>query len=119
MEKEITISAEMPALRPTCGASVSVEYFQSNTLAKVQSTIAVEGCAVATGEYTIAARIRDESGEVKTLEFQETFRSDDEQTLARAGDYAIGENVELLSVRTRGVRCVCAEAPAADTVDPE
>jgi hypothetical protein len=109
VEKEITISAELPPPRPACGVDISVQYFQANTAASVQSTIAVEGCPVAGVEYTIVARIRDEGGEVKTLEFNETFSPDDAETLTREADYPIGENVELLSVRARGMRCTCVE----------
>jgi hypothetical protein len=109
VEKEITITAELPAPRPACGVDISVQYFQANTVAKVESTVAVEGCPVAAVEYTIVARIRDESLEVKTLEFNETFRPGDAQTFTREVGYPIGENVELLSVRARGMRCTCVE----------
>jgi hypothetical protein len=111
-QTQITIVSELPPASPQCQASVSTGYFQANTLARVEGTIEIDGCAAATGRYTVAARIRDDSGETKTLEFAETFSRDDDQSLTFKGDYPIGENVELVSVRTRGVRCECAGQPA-------
>ena len=112
-QAQITTVITVPATAsPQCLASVTTGYFQANTLAKVEGTIKVEGCTVATGQYTLAARIRDESGETKTLEFAETFSRDAAGDLAFKGEYPIGDNVELVSVRTRGVRCECADQPA-------
>ena len=108
-EKEVTISiTAAPAERAQCRASVATEYLQSDTLVNVAGTIEVEGCAAATGEYTIAARVVDENGQAKTLEFSETWQRDDDRAVTFKADYPIGENVELLNVRAR-VRCACAD----------
>ena len=40
-------------------------------------------------------------------------RTDDADVTFTA-DYPIGENVELLSVRLRGLTCTCADPPAED-----
>jgi hypothetical protein len=109
---EFTISVAGPEAAPACVASVTTGYFQANTLAKVESTIQIEGCAAAAGKYTIAARIRDQAGETQTLEFEETFQRADDQSMTVKRDYPIGENVELVNVRTRAVRCECVEQPA-------
>jgi hypothetical protein len=111
-QTEIRISVPPPAAAPACVASVTTGYFQSNTLAKVESTIQIEGCTAASGKYTIAARIRDQAGETQTLEFEETFQRADDQSMTVERDYPIGENVELVNVRTRAVRCECVEQPA-------
>jgi hypothetical protein len=111
-ETQITIVTELRAPSAQCQASVSTGYFQANTLARVEGTIEIDGCAAAMGSFTIAARIRDESGEIKTLEFPETFERQDDRSVAFERDYPIGENVELVSVRTRSVRCECTDQPA-------
>jgi hypothetical protein len=105
---EFTISVAPPQAAPQCVASVTTGYFQANTLAKVESTIQIEGCVAASGKYTIAARIRDQAGETQTLEFEETFERTDDRSMTVNRDYPIGQNVELVNVRTRGVRCECA-----------
>jgi hypothetical protein len=106
---EFTIQVAAPDAAPMCVASVSTGYFQANTQARVESTIQIEGCAAASGKYTIAARIRNTAGETETLEFEETFQRADDQTMTLKRDYPIGENVELVNVRTRAVRCECAD----------
>jgi hypothetical protein len=108
-QSEIRIAVTPPPTAPQCSASVTTGYFQANTQARVEGTIQIEGCAAASGKYTIAARIRDQNGETQALEFEETFQRADEQTIAFKRDYPIGENVELVNVRTRNVRCECAE----------
>jgi hypothetical protein len=111
-QAEFSISVAPPEAAPACVASVTTGYFQSNTVAKVESNIQIEGCTAASGKYTIAARIRDQAGETQTLEFEETFERADDQSMTVKRDYPIGENVELVNVRTRAVRCECAEQPA-------
>ena len=92
-----------------CQATVRIEYLQFDTIAKVAGVIENEDCAASSGEYTIQARIRDKSGETKTLEFPESWQRDDDQPVKFSAEYPIGENVELLRVRSSGLRCECAE----------
>jgi hypothetical protein len=108
---EFTIQVAAPDAAPSCVASVTTGYFQANTQARVESAIQIEGCAAATGKYTIAARIRDQAGETQTLEFEETFEHAGAQSLTVKRDYPLGENVELVNVRTRAVRCECVDQP--------
>jgi hypothetical protein len=109
-EQEIRFSIEVPALpNAQCEATTSTSYDQRNTVARVESTIAVEGCAAAGGNFTVAVRVRDDNGTQQTLEFEETWQRTDDQDVRLAADYPIGENVELLSVRVRGMSCTCAE----------
>lgn len=117
-EQELKISIEIPALQSTqCSATTTTEYLQLNTIARVNSKIQITDCTAASGTFTIAARVRDESGEDKQLEFNETWERSDDQEVQFTADYPIGENVELRSVRVRGLRCTCADgAPAAAEV---
>jgi hypothetical protein len=110
-EREINFSIEVPAIPSTqCEASTSTSYHQRNTVARVASTITVEGCAAAGGKFTIAVRVRDDRDAQQTLEFNETWQRTDDQDVSLTSDYPIGENVELLSVRVRGMSCTCAAA---------
>jgi hypothetical protein len=111
-QSDFAIKIEAPDTGPQCEAAVTTGYYQANTIARVEGTIQVTGCPVASGTYTIAARVRNEAGETTMLEFQETFASPDNKSFPFKAEYPIGENVELVNVRTRSVRCSCAEQPA-------
>jgi len=114
-EQELTISIEKPALASTqCEATTTAAYEQRNTNARVRGTIKVESCKAASGEYTVTIRIRDDSGEVKTIELKETWQRADDQDVSFSTDYPIGENVDLVSARVRGLSCTCADPPAED-----
>jgi hypothetical protein len=118
MEHELNVSVKVPALPSTqCGATTTTEYQQRNTIARVNSALQIADCKVASGAFTIALRIKDESGEIKPLEFNETWQRSDDQDVQFTADYPIGENVELVSVRVRGLRCTCADPAIAET-DP-
>jgi hypothetical protein len=107
-------SIEVPALPSAqCEASTSTSYHQRDTIARLTSTITVAGCAAAGGKFTVAVRVRDEGGTQQTLEFDETWQRTDDQDVSLTADYPIGENVELLSVRVRGMSCTCAAAAQA------
>jgi len=106
--------AEAPVLSDAqCEAEVTSGYHQRNTLARLESTIKVSECAAAGGAFTVAARVRDDAGEIKVLEFPETWQRADAADVSSTKDYPIGDNVELMSVRIRGLTCRCAESPAA------
>jgi hypothetical protein len=44
----------------------------------------------------------------------ETWQRDDDKDVSFSADYPIGENVDLVSARVRGLSCTCADPPAAD-----
>jgi hypothetical protein len=107
-----TLTFEPPTLQSTqCAAMIELSYFQRNTIARVTGKIENKVCAASGGEYTLAVNVRDANGEIKTLEFVETWQRLDDKTVEFAKDYPIGENVDLTSVRSRRLRCTCAEAP--------
>ena len=108
-ETELTLPVQPPVRPAQCTARVATEYVQFDTLVNVEGTIEIEGCAVAAGQYTIAARVADEAGAVRTLEFTETWQRGNEAPVTFSADYPIGRNVRLLNLRTRAVRCACEE----------
>ena len=109
-----TEAVPLPSSRQ-CEATASTEYVQRNTNARVSSTINVPSCPAATGTFTVVLRIRDASGEIKPIEFNETWQRDDARDVNFAADYPIGENAELVSARVRALRCTCADPPQPAT----
>lgn len=109
---ELNVSTQVRAPAPSvqCGATATTEYVQSNTIARVNGALSISDCAAASGAFTIALRIRDDSGQDKTLEFSETWQRSDDQDAKFAADYPIGENVFLVNARLRGLTCTCGEA---------
>jgi hypothetical protein len=112
VEKEITIPVRLtPRETSSCQATMSLEYHQRDTIARVAGTIRNEACAASSGEYTIVVTTRDEQGDTRVVEFQETWRRSDDQHVQTIADYPIGENVDLVSVRARRLSCACDDAP--------
>ena len=112
-DEQIRVALEAPA-RPTgpqCEATTLTEYFQRNNVARVSGTVSIANCtAGTTGNFTLVARVRDEAGEIKPVEFNETWQRADAQDHIFTSHYPIGENVELVNVRVRGLTCACADA---------
>ena len=86
------------------------EFQQRNNVARVSGTVSISSCpAGTTGTFTLVARVRDDAGEIKPIEFNETWQRADAADHSFNTDYPIGENVELMSVRVRGLTCTCAD----------
>lgn len=113
-EQELKFSFELdvpPSAQ--CDATTETSYHQRNTAARVEMTIKTADCAAAAGEFKVTVRVKDESGEIKPLEFEGTWQRSDAADVALTADYPIGENAELMSARVRGLTCRCAAAPPA------
>ena len=112
-ERDITVNVTL-APKPTkdCQATMNTSSEQRNTVARVEGTIETSDCTACSGDYTIVVRIRDASGETKSLEFAGSWQRADDRPVRFKADYPIGENVDLLGVRSKGLHCVCADAPA-------
>lgn len=102
-----------PAAEPTgpqCEATTLTEYSQRNNLANVSGTVSISNCpGGTTGGFTLVARVRDDAGETRPIEFMETWQRADAQDHLFNADYPIGDNVFLVSVRVRDLTCTCAE----------
>jgi hypothetical protein len=106
-------SAAAPSA-PQCEATTLTEYSQRGSVARVAGTVSIANCpAGSAGTFDIVARIKDESGETKPVEFAQTWQRDDTKDVSFTGDYPIGDNVELVNVRVRNLKCTCAEAAGA------
>jgi len=100
---------------PLCEASTLTEYSQQGSLAHIAGTVSIANCpAGTTGAFDLVARVKDESGEIKPLQFSEAWELDDARDVTFKGEYPIGDDVELVSVRVRNLLCTCAQPAEAD-----
>ncbi len=102
-----------------CEAQLTLTYFQKNTVAVVESELNNLDCGASGGEYAVLVRFRDENNALQSLEFPETWRRDDDQEVKSVKEYLIGDNVDLVSVRPRKLRCVCDKTDTAQDNPPE
>jgi hypothetical protein len=119
-EETITLRGETPLSVTTmlnapknvyCAATYSVEYTQKDAKVGVAGVIENKDCAASSGEYKVLVRVRDETGEVKALDFLGSWQRDDDEPVKFNEDYPIGNNVDLVNLRVVQVRCTCGEAP--------
>jgi hypothetical protein len=111
LEREVTIVQELAAPNSLlCETSIVVEYFHRDTIARVNGMIENETCAASSGQYDVEVRVKDENGEMRTLQFREFWQRDDDLPVEFSADYPIGENVELIRLSTSGLKCTCADS---------
>jgi hypothetical protein len=119
-EQTLKVSLEPPP-QPSaqqCQASATTNYYQSNTLARVDGTINVRNCSSGSaGTYNLVVRVRDEKGEINSLEFSDKWQRSDGPDVKFAADYPIGQNVDLVNVRVHDLHCTCADSPADPAPD--
>lgn len=109
-EKKYIVKLEATPHRRYCTARASIEYIQNSDVASVRGQITKEGCVQAGGRYTVAVRIRDKNDDLQNLEFEERWSSDSELPFNFNADYEIGDDVDLIRVRTKSLKCVCADS---------
>lgn len=109
-ELEFKLPTVIPAMsRAQCEVIGETAYQQRNAIARVNSKLEITDCKNASGEFTISLRVRDESGESKTLEFTETWERSDGEDPTFTSDYPLGDNVVLLRARMHNLSCTCAD----------
>lgn len=114
LDTELTTRLTLPGQSFTpCQASVSLAYYQRNTRVRVETTIENASCKTGSGTLDIVASIRNAAGERLALVFPERWEQRDETSLVFTRDYPIGENVELLRIRSSKVDCVCQDEGAS------
>ena len=114
-QQQLSVTLDVPAPDALqCEATTETQYQQRNTVARVTGNVSISNCpAGSSGTFDVVARVRDESGEVKPIEFAEKWQRDDAGNARFTSDYPIGENVDLVNVRVRNLKCTCAGAPEA------
>src|SRR5262249_9085652 len=113
-ELKFQLNAPPPPSGPQCDASAVTNYDQRNTVASGEGTISGRNCSTgSTGTYNVVVRVKDESGEIKSLEFSDKWQlHSDGKDVTFKTDYPIGQNTDLVNVRVHDLRCTCADAPA-------
>jgi len=109
VQKKFIVKLEPPQQRQYCSASSTIEYLQNDDIATVSGEITNKQCGASSGTYTMNIRYRDQDGDLHELDFEESWQREDDQSVKFKREYAIGENVDLIRIRTRRMRCVCAE----------
>ena len=115
---KMTISTT-PAAEQKCESSIFFEYFQKNTVAVVNSTLSNRDCGASSGGYTVLVRFRDANNETQSLEYPETWQRADDQDIESRKEYFIGDNVDLVTIRSRKLRCICDIAGAEEDAPEE
>ena len=96
-----------------CQATASQDYFQRGAEAQVETSIDTDECGPAAGSYVIKISVRaDGEEEARVLEFPETWERSDDAPVEIVRRYPIGDDVDLLRVRTRKLSCNCTAASA-------
>lgn len=118
-QQQLNVKLQVPQPQALqCEATTRTEYQQRNNVAHVAGAVSIANCpAGSAGVFNVVARVRDESGEIKPIEFAEAWQRDDTHEVSYNKDYPIGDNVELVNVRVRDLKCTCAAA--ADATAPE
>lgn len=91
-----------------CEASLAIEYQQNANLVAVRMSLTNQECAASHGDFSVAVSYRDEEGERITDLHDENWSRDDDQPVLISRDYEIGDNVDLINVRSRGLSCECS-----------
>jgi hypothetical protein len=94
----VTSTFEVPQ-SAYCAATYAVEYTQKDTKVGVAGVIENKDCAASSRDYKLLVRVRNETGDVKTLDFLESWQRYNDEPVKFGGDYAIGNNVDLVNVR--------------------
>lgn len=111
LEREVTISHRIEAPESMqCATEITLEYLQRDTFARVEGLIENATCSASSGQFEIEAQVRYESGEIERIVFSESWQRDDDRPVVFTRDYPIGQNVELIRLRSRGLHCVCVDA---------
>ena len=108
-----------PPDQPKCAAQLLFTFIQKNTVAAVESTLSNPDCGASSGDYTMLVRYREENNEIQSLEYPETWQRDDDQDIESRKEYFIGDNVDLVTVRSRKLRCICDNAGAEEDAPEE
>ena len=102
-----------------CAATTVTEYSQQASVAHVTGSISILSCpAGSEGTFDVVALVKDESGASKPLEFHEAWQRHEAGDAPFAGEYPIGDNVELVNVRIHDLLCTCAAAPEPAPTKP-
>jgi len=95
-----------------CEAKLLIEYYQKGTDAHVNSELTNDVCGASFGDYTIRVRYKDAHGEIKQLEFEETWAREDDAEWTSEKEYFVGDDIDIIRVKAKDLSCKCKEPEA-------
>ena len=115
-EIRLTVEAKHEYATDVCTAAMEMEYYQKGASVHIATSLDNEQCAASSGSYTLAIRYRDADGNLQNKEVAETWERADAAPVEQAKDYFIADDVDIVRVRTRKLRCKCTgDTDAVDT----
>ena len=111
----ITITTTLtPPPQLACQAQFELSWYQMGANVKVEAELNNADCAASSGTYIIQVRYRGDAPEIFSKEFPETWERADDQAVLIEKEYEIADDVDVLRVRPRKLRCECREPAPAD-----
>ncbi len=115
LTKTKTVEMKVESTTSHCQATASLDYFQRGAEAQVETSIDTDECGPAQGSYVVKITVRgDGDEEARVLNFDETWERSDDAPVEAMRRYPIGDDVDLLRVRTRKLSCTCTEVSAGN-----
>ena len=111
-EKVVPIKLEYNT--DACKADLRLEYFQKGADAHVKSTLSNEECGASSGDYTVRVQYKDSEGESQQVEFEEIWMRSDDADVISEKDYPVGDNIDIVRVKSRKLSCRCEEPQTQD-----
>ena len=112
-EFKVPVEVELEYKSAGCEAKLSLEYFQRGENAQVSSTLTNPQCGASFGSYTVQLRYRGDDGELQSRDYEETWKRGDDEPLKATRLYFIGDDVDLVRVKSRSLTCTCSGGDAA------
>lgn len=113
MEVRVTKTIKLEHRAGGCKANLQLEYWQKGDVAEVETTLTNPECGASSGEYTLQVRYRGDDGEMTTDEYPETWVREDSEPILTTKQYRIGNDVDLVRVRSRNLSCECQDTDSA------
>lgn len=108
--KARTIEITIESKSRKCAARASLEYFQRGAEAEVETSIHTDECGAASGDYVLHITVRgDDDTQPRLLTFEEAWERSDDRPVETIRRYSIGDDVDLLRIKSRKLSCTCAE----------
>ena len=110
-----TIAVEQIPAIIACKAALEIEYYQKGSSAHVESTLTNEDCGASSGSYVIQVRYRGADRQTQSKEFAELWERADTDPVLVEKDYYIADDVDIIRVRSRKLKCTCVPEESADS----
>ena len=110
-----TIAVEQTPATIACKAELEIEYYQNGSSAHVESTLTNKDCGASSGSYVIQVRYRGANRQTQTKEFAELWERTDTAPVLVEKDYFIADDIDVVRVRSRKLKCTCVPEESADS----